>query len=301
MAANDVEILKEYIKDETVHLNNNSVQSSVKISSLTNFLSVQEIWQWTNEPLGSYYDKDCVNKSVLTVTSGGDHILHSALAGATNITSFDINLFSKYIASLKVAMIKKYDFYDFRIKSLILTTYEFHKVNLILQDISSLLSSKEQEFWTALVKAYEECDSAYEKNNISLKLLTNGKVDIDGLDYYNPRKYDQLQSNIGNCKISYMDCALEEIDEKLADKYDLVYLSNILGRSKKFNENLFILNSLGNHLNINGTIYDYVMMNRYGWHRQGELDMEAMKLQMPDFNIEITPCNGGEVYKYIKK
>ena len=110
-----------------------------------------------------------------------------------------------------------------------------------------------------------------------------------------------LQCNLTNCKIRYIDSLLEDVFDKLDDNYDLMYLSNILGRSNNINENIIILKSLATYLNEKGTIYDYTLMNRYSWQMRHNLDIGNMREYFSEFDIEMVKCNGGEVYKYIKK
>ena len=82
-------------------------------SEITSFGNFDPSYLWTNEDMKLYPKENLKGKNILTITSSGDHALNAILNGATNIDSFDVNLFSKYVSALKIAMIKKYGYYDF--------------------------------------------------------------------------------------------------------------------------------------------------------------------------------------------
>ena len=84
----DLDLLKDYISVP--------FKANCFYSNLTNFSNVGSVWQWTNEPLSKYFINSLDDKKVLSVTAGGDHILHAALLGSKDITGFDINIFAKY-------------------------------------------------------------------------------------------------------------------------------------------------------------------------------------------------------------
>ena len=69
------------------------------------------LYPFTNENIGAYFSKlDFKDKSVLTVTSSGDHIINSILMGAKEVDAFDVNPLAKHYSELKIAAIKSLTF-----------------------------------------------------------------------------------------------------------------------------------------------------------------------------------------------
>ena len=101
----DLSLLKLFVKNKEPQI--------LEHNDLTKFESGDLVYAWTTEYLSLYYEKNLIGKKVLSVTSSGDHILHSVLSGATDVTGFDINRFCKYYSALKIAMIKKYEYEEF--------------------------------------------------------------------------------------------------------------------------------------------------------------------------------------------
>ena len=100
---------------KTLQISLNSIDKVKSfVNDITRFESADEIYACTNEELFLYPNDE--TKKVLSVTSGGDHILNAILNGATDICSFDINRFCKYYSDLKIAMIKKYPKEEFYTK-----------------------------------------------------------------------------------------------------------------------------------------------------------------------------------------
>lgn len=103
----DVILLKNFLLDK------NDVFPIV--SDISIYKSVSKIFSSTNERIKNIKKHDLKNKKCLCVTSSGDQILHLIYEGASDITAFDINIFCKYFVNLKIAMVKAYNFQDFRI------------------------------------------------------------------------------------------------------------------------------------------------------------------------------------------
>ena len=95
---------------EKLLLNMNSNKD--KITSFTSFGNFDPSYLWTNEDMKLYPKENLKGKNILTITSSGDHALNAILNGGSMIDSFDVNIFSKYVSALKIAMIKKYGYYE---------------------------------------------------------------------------------------------------------------------------------------------------------------------------------------------
>lgn len=253
----DLEILKEYI---TMPFKTDCIYSN-----LTSFSNVGSVWQWTNEPLSKYFINDLDNKKVLSVTAGGDHILHAALLGSKDITGFDINIFSKYFASLKIAMIKYYNFYDFDRKSKVLFQNNLRYLKEI-NDVIYTLSDEEIEFFMMIEEVFEKYKDI---KNYSWRLGTHllmeyGICNTSYLLYYNADNYIKLRNNLSDCDIKFVDYSLEDVIRYDKNKYDAIFLSNILNCIEKKNLMVPVIRLLKNNLNLNGIIYDYSLNETSG-------------------------------------
>lgn len=194
-------------------------------SKITNFGKLEETYFFTNEDMHLYEKENLKDKKVLTITSSGDHALNSILNGAEIIDSFDINLYSKYISALKIAMIKRYNFHEFyrKIEWIILNkNFRYNKKDNIIEDIKNYLSYDEYKFLSYL-------DDIFIKNPNAFYKIINLSV-MCGLNRYeNQKDYKILRKNLNNVKITYYDCDILDIHKELNyNKYDVIYISNVL-------------------------------------------------------------------------
>ena len=161
-------------------------------SKITNFGKLEETYFFTNEDMHLYEKENLKDKKVLTITSSGDHALNSILNGAEIIDSFDINLYSKYISALKIAMIKRYNFHEFyrKIEWIILNkNFRYNKKDNIIEDIKNYLSHDEYKFLSYL-------DDIFIKNPNAFYKIINLSV-MCGLNRYeNQKDYKILRKNV---------------------------------------------------------------------------------------------------------
>ena len=110
------------------------------------------------------------------------------------IDSFDVNIFSKYVSALKIAMIKKYGYYDFFKRMDWIENMEslnFNSKENIIDSIREYLSYDEYLFWSTF--EYLRINNKVNFNDVinvygSLKKKVNQdgialgeKVDQDGI------------------------------------------------------------------------------------------------------------------------
>ena len=170
-------------KYEKLLLNMNSNKD--KITSFTSFGNFDPSYLWTNEDMKLYPKENLKGENILTITSSGDHALNAILNGGSIIDSFDVNQFSKYVSALKIAMIKKYDYYDFfkrmdwidNVKSL-----NFNSRENIIDSVRKYLSHDEYLFW-----------STFEYLRINNKVHFNDVINI----------YGNLKKNVYSKALSY--------------------------------------------------------------------------------------------------
>lgn len=284
MAMTDIDKLEMF-------LNRLCLNDDIKISSLTHFRSLDYVYLWTNESLKDYYQTNVEGKSVLTVTSSGDHALHATLAGAKEIHCFDVNEFSKIVASLKVNLIRNLDYNDFfKYMSLL----GENKINAVLDKVSNYLTNDDLLFW----KEYEKI---YNDTNNCLFISGNNYIPSNNA-YFDEEKYYETKDKLGKCKIVYHDALVEDLSSILYDyKFDAIYLSNILGRIEKRYSDVddvavSLIHNLDELLNVGGRIYDYSL--RVANHKCYYDD--DLKISF-DISSKIVGDKKDVVYVYLKK
>ena len=215
---NDLRALEKY-------MNNKYINNSITNKSNTSFESEGLIYPFTNEELKTLFNLDLTNKASLVVTSSADHILHAVLNGSIDITSFDINIFSKYYANLKIAMIKTYNYFEFANKiTSFINACNKNRFNLkliykVLNDVSNNLSNDDVIFWNEFFNQYNK--SIYRENVFKL-----GNT-LSFCSYYDKNKYYGLKEKLNNIKINYVDSDIISLEEKTNKKFDYVHISNI--------------------------------------------------------------------------
>lgn len=209
-------------KYEKLLLNMNSNKD--KITSFTSFGNFDPSYLWTNEDMKLYPKENLKGKNILTITSSGDHALNVILNGGRMIDSFDVNIFSKYVSALKIAMIKKYGYYDFFKRMDWIENMEslnFNSKENIIDSIREYLSYDEYLFW-----------STFEYLRINNKVNFNDVINVYGSlkknAYTDAFSYNKLKRNLKKAKITYYDSDIMDIEKSVNKKYDRVFLSNVL-------------------------------------------------------------------------
>jgi len=209
-------------KYEKLLLNMNSNKD--KITSFTSFGNFDPSYLWTNEDMKLYPKENLKGKNILTITSSGDHALNAILNGGGIIDSFDVNQFSKYVSALKIAMIKKYDYYDFFKRMDWIENVEslnFNSKENIIDRVRKYLSYDEYLFW-----------SAFEYLRTNNKICFNDVINVYGNlkknVYSKAFSYNKLKRNLKKAKITYYDSDIMDIEKSVNKKYDRVFLINVL-------------------------------------------------------------------------
>lgn len=193
-------------------------------SEITSFGNFDPSYLWTNEDMKLYPKENLKGKNILTITSSGDHALNAILNGATNIDSFDVNLFSKYVSALKIAMIKKYGYYDFfkRMKWIEnVESLNFNSKENIIDSVRKYLSCDEYLFW-----------STFERLRINNKVRFNDVINVYGNlklnAYVDIFEYNKLKRKLKCASVTYYDSDVINVAKNVSKKYDRVFLSNVL-------------------------------------------------------------------------
>lgn len=222
---------------------------------------VSKMWPMTNENLREMHKIfDVKDKSVLTVTSSGDHILEAMLGGAKVIDSFDINHLTRYYYHLKKAMIE-----SFRLKLYIDVAKSFSYGFISdkhYQKIRKNLHDEYKIFWDEIIDYYSDnydCDLSNIYNTV---IRTKN---INRVNYLSRHNYLLLRDKLAYYNTGFINSDIFSLDTKLDKSYDLIYLSNIYGYTdrnrynglKKVKE--YAKKKLYPYLNDGGTIvYAYI-------------------------------------------
>ena len=252
----------------------NYLNEIMSISQFGKLVSNYFCWLYlfTNENISGFYKKlDFNNKSVLTVTSSGDHALNAYLHGAKTVSSFDINPLAKYLSELKISAIKSLTreefilFFNKKLNSLKPSKYFFSK-DIYFDKLRNNLSGDCVEFWDYLFENY---------SNVKIKnsyLFTEDKLPLECIlkvnDYLSDDKnYYKLRYILKNKDITYYDIDIKELS-KISNNFDLIILSNIANyldliykkeHLKNFKELITNLKTNNNQIVIN-YFYDYSLL-----------------------------------------
>lgn len=313
----DIEKLKFFLENEEI---------KSKRSSYSGFKDIGTIYLSTNEDLTMFKPKNLENKNVITVTASGDQILHFIMLGAKNIDAFDINVFAKYVAMLKVAMVKMYEqrsyfaYYN--------SLYSPKILKMVIDDVSNYLSKDALDFWNYYIFFMEHQEEILSSNALNDSLHGGWKrslfedvanfsfqSNMEICSYRKEDQYNRLKSNIIDAKINYIDSSLEELSLKTSHRYDGIYTSNVIQRiyyfystfSSDFNKEARdmvykTLHKLEDVIENDGVIWDYyfgLSDNRLGDYDDKLFERENDFIQR--FNIEKEFNRRGKIFTYKKR
>ncbi len=203
-----------------------SLKSDLKNTLIKNdkicFTKYSKVYLFTTENIKGYYSKlDFENKKILVTCSSGDHILNAILLGCTDITCFDINIFTYYFMNLKYTAIKYLsyeDFIDF-----------FSPTNFFIDKIYYKFS----EFLPSDVKAFWDSIFSFQTNEILDSMFY--KIDYEKTKYnYNlyleKNNYIKLQKILLNnvININFYESNVLCLNRKIKGLFDYMFLSNII-------------------------------------------------------------------------
>ena len=231
------------------------------------FTNTSQIYIKSNERIEEYTKYLRNKKDVLSVIASGDQIINMILNGSKNIDAFDISVFPKYYLKLKLGALKclsREEYLDFFYR---LDKDDEEYDDMYYDLIRYNLDDITKDFWSSLIDFYDW------KEITSSPLFSSEEIDVNDAiiqnEYLEKNKYSKLKNMVDNTKINTYDGNIFDLEFK--DKYDLIYLSNIiyyndinnykeLMDSYKLNPNGIILSYLYNSLN---KIDDYFSDDSY--------------------------------------
>ncbi len=254
------------------------------------------VYSFTTENIKGYFnERDIKNKNILTIAASGDHIFNAMLLGAKNIDCFDINKLTKYYIILKKTAISKLsyeEFIEFFIKDKKLKNYKKVFNVSTYSKLRNSLPTDVKVFWDIIFLIKD----GYQVRNSTLffKDVINSEIFYSN-NYMNEDNYYKLKKIIDNYNLKFYNCNLKDLPKLLNNKYDTIYLSNLINYLYFiFNEPLlynfrnFITNDLNNYLNQNGKIFVAYLYSCFNI-KQVFYDEDSNLFNNDDFYIESIP------------
>lgn len=243
-----------------------------------------KLYPWSNEHIEKYYDYySLIDKNALCITGSGDHALYAAANGASKIDCVDINPLAKYYQALKIALILAYDektFFKHFInrKKRLLT----HKIKL--DDIKEFMDDDMVVFWNEILSS-----KSFKKNG---RLFRD-----DGFPNKFKLDYEHLKEELKCTKIKYYDSDINDFINENNEKYDAIFLSNVLEWQASTNRTI-ILNKYLELLTKNGILYDTYIKRDFSY---GDPLREYEKKIVTTTGFPGLSCSEKGVYAYRKK
>lgn len=242
-------------------------------------------------------------KSILTVSSSGDHLFNMLLMGAKNIETYDINIFAKYYYYFKEAAIKALDYNEF-LDFFFPRPFSFKKKHFdnktFFERVLPNISNEEaKEFWRILFTRYSG-KTLYESALFHSKRYSRETYKASNDYLENRENYQALKRKLKDYNYTFYWTNILANPSNIPDKkYDILYLSNILdsikGKTKleSFQKLKEIIASLKKFISPNGILglcYLYCYLDDY-W-----ATYSPNKISNPDFRAEFFNDKTG--YKY---
>lgn len=212
------------------------------------FDKYSKIYPFNNEELNTYYKDFNYDGPVLCVASSGDHMLHTILQGATDITLFDINRLTKYYSMLKLAGVKTLSYKEF-FDYFMVTSEKLNLTNKKLYEkVRRALYPEDRCFWDDVIS-----------DGLTVNNFYNGIFDVEPVNnaYYDEDLYYDLQSKSLSIKSpKFIETDVFELPKNLSaqDRFSSIFLSNISDYVDEREFEKLLVNLAKNHLLEDGLV-----------------------------------------------
>ena len=264
------------------------------------------------------------NDSVLTVGGGGAYMFDAILNGASKIVVFDINSIQYYVLCLKVWSMKQLEYMDYlnfltsynrnflnyKIMKKVIDNYQecaaypfwdyFTKARRIeenaMQELkinpiigAAILAGKATGKANTEVVNYflntEVGPSLMPRKFKAIRLVQCGRADSEAFGYLaNKDNYEYVKDRIDSVDISFVVSNVVDIREKIDEKFDTIFLSNIPFYLAKETIISLIDDTLIPMLNEDGKISAYHQGMRLEWFKK-VVKEEKFKISRKDFDM----------------
>lgn len=231
---------------------------AIKSLNKKGYSKYSKLYPFTTENIKGYMQGiNLKNKKVLTVTGSFDHSLNAILLGCRELTNFDINKLSYYIAQLKIGALKVLPLNEF------LSFFNIDNSSSldykVFEKIKKRLNKRTLTFFELL----------YKNNYMNKLFIHKYKINKNTNSYLTENNYLKLRNLINKVKVTFITSNVVDLPKIIKDKFDYIFLSNISDYLKSiYNRDylksfsLFIKNQLSKLLNCEGKvicayIYDF--------------------------------------------
>lgn len=182
----------------------------------------KSIYLFTTENIAGYMkDLDLNNKKIITVCASGDHVLNAIVKGCKDITTFDINPYTKYYLDLKISAIKELSYECF----LDMFLYD-SKSSFDYNIISKLdMPSESKNFWLDKLKEYNNKGLNLKNSKIFNTKYFNPISKIKQNLYLNKENYNIIKNKIDDVSVKFIQIDLKDL--YFENHFDYMFLSNI--------------------------------------------------------------------------
>lgn len=256
------------------------------------------MYTFSTENISSYLKKFFLKgKTVLAVTSSGDHLINLIFNGVTKIDLFDLNKNAYYFTELKIAALKTLSYNEFlsfftSCKDVSTKTSIFsiqQRINdnpyifdyRIYEKLKVNLPKDCSMYWDLLYKRFN--NDGKKMSEVVCKNSDRKRATLNNDYLKNELNYNKTKKLVENIEVNYYCMNALEL-YKLNKKYDIVFLSNIYDYLVGENYNViseeefsnYIKNDLSNILNDDGIIalhYQYHYKTRNDFYKGSLKDL----------------------------
>lgn len=181
------------------------------------------------------------NKSVLSIAGSGDQPFYFKLHGAKHVDTFDISCASQAIMDLKTAAIQNFSEKEY-IGLLQKLLHEPDKIKFLPE--FQMLHDKMPAQSASFINGMSGC-----------KIVQKAVFDLENVPLKD--EYSKLKGQLKK-PFNFVWSDVDAISGKLTQKYDIIYLSNVMQYDASLEHVFDVVASLLPHLNTNGRILLHV-------------------------------------------
>ncbi len=197
-----------------------------------------QVYAFTNENIAGYLKNLEINPdaNILTICSGGDHLLNLGVKKFRNIDLIDINPMTEYFTlGIKCSLLLVYSFEEFKKVIDFLFKSRIYDLDLEKNILYALLPFMNLKYRLFFKEVFDYYFSLQEKYHAKLKLMqiltTDYYFNMDEITFYNlylqqEECFNRLKNCIRKMSLSFQIGSIFGIDT--SNKYDLVLCSNAL-------------------------------------------------------------------------
>lgn len=259
------------------------------VSDVARMMGFEKIYPFTTENIAGYIDFfDLKDKPLLTVGSSGDQIINAAIRGTKDVTSLDINPYTRYYYYLKAAGILELnltEFYEFFIyhssfRGSIINRETFNNASYKkLKNTLQGLDNDSYLFWNELFDTYSPA-------TVRCNLFSNDEYPISLLkeiDLYlqSENNYSEVKDKIKKLRPEFINANV--LKTNLDDKFDNIWPSNISCYLQR-NEMKKVTNKFLHSLNDDGQLLiSYLYSDCMYTSHNLKNNLELLKKYSPSF------------------